>query len=63
MSDDMHQLVKTEAARAGIGMNAYIREAAISRAIVSMARRGHYAESEPLNQAVRSFLAAEARNS
>lgn len=57
--DDIHTLIKTEAAHQGIGVSAYIREAALARAIISRAQRGHYTQAETFNRAVRAFLTAE----
>lgn len=56
--DSTYEAIRQEAVHEGIGMCAFIREAALARATVAQARRGDYdtIESPALRRAVRQAL-------
>lgn len=56
-ADDLHAILQQEAAHAGTGLTAYIREAALARAFISRAQRGYHSGSEEMDAAVRKYLA------
>jgi hypothetical protein len=58
--DDMYELLKVEAGLSGVGLTAYIREAALARAVIGRAQRGHYEHNQELHEAVGRWLESEA---
>lgn len=59
--NDSYELIRSEARHEGITLTAFIREAALTRAAITKARRGDYDTLPAIWDSVRHFLTEERR--
>lgn len=62
-SDSTYQMISDEAANEGISISQFLREAALTKTVITKARNGDYTLAQQLgiDQAVRSIAQAEDR--